>query len=368
MRISIDATGLGAPKTGTVVYVTEILREWNADQSIDHEFIVFGNDHTFHHCAPLKLDKRFRLVRSPRSRHLRTLWQQVMLPWHIRRIRAHVHWGTGFVLPLVARLPQVVTIHDLTHQIFPEVHERIKRYYFPVIIGASVKVARMVIAVSDTTKSDLHRLLPDSRTKTITTMLAARSISNEPSNSADAPRTPGDYILFVGTVEPRKNLARLIAAWRRLDRDIRRDTRLVIVGAKGWMVDKLMAPGDRAQGIEYQGHIGDAELSQLMRNAKAFAYPSLYEGFGLPVLEAMMVGTPVLTSDAGAVREIAAGASLLVDPVSEDSIREGLVQLLTDDDFLSRLSVLGKARAQQFSWTRTARETIDVIERSVLHG
>lgn len=365
MRISIDATGLGAAKTGTAVYVAEILREWNLDKSIAHEFIVFGNGHTQAHCAPLELDSRFSFMMSPRSRHLRALWQQIKLPYHIRRLEVDAHWGTGFVLPLASRTPRVVTIHDMTHQLFPEVHERIKRYYFPPIIEASVKAARAVIAVSNATKKDLHRLLPSSQNKTVTTLLAARDISDK----LPAPgRLVGNYMLFVGTVEPRKNLARLISAWRKLDANVRGDTQLIVVGAKGWLMEGSTTSNDREYGIEFKGHVCDAELFSLLKHAKSLLYPSLYEGFGLPILEAMMAGTPVLTSDVGATREIAAGASVLVDPRSEDQIRDGLTRLLAEPALLAQLSSLGQARAKEFSWCRTARQTLDVIEGAALHA
>ncbi|WP_441280317.1 glycosyltransferase family 4 protein [Tardiphaga sp. 862_B3_N1_1] len=370
MRISIDATGLGAPKTGTAVYLTEILREWNLDKTIDHEFVVFANTHTLSHCKPLGLDGRFRFRRSPQSRQLRTIWQQTLLPWHIRSLAVDVHWGTGFVLPLASRRPRVVTVHDLTHQLFPEVHERIKRLYFPAIINASVKTATTVLAVSETTKADLHRLVAASRSKTVSTLLAARDITGQLSTRAaeEAAHSAGDYMLFVGTVEPRKNLARLISAWRSLDRSLRGDTQLFVVGAKGWLVSETTTASDQAYGIAFKGHVADAELSQLMMHAKAFLYPSLYEGFGLPVLEAMMLGTPVLTSDIGATREIAAGASILVDPTKEDQIRDALIRLLHEPNLRAQLSASGKARAKEFSWSRTARETLSVLERAAING
>ncbi|SCB42625.1 Glycosyltransferase involved in cell wall bisynthesis [Bradyrhizobium shewense] len=368
MRISIDATGLGAAKTGTAVYITEILREWNLDRSIAHEFIIFGNDHTQAHCVKLELDSRFSFIMSPRSRYLRALWQQVTLPAHIRRLGIDAHWGTGFVLPLASRTPRVVTIHDMTHQLFPEVHEHIKRYYFPALIKASVNAAQAVIAVSNATKMDLHRLIPSSRTKTITTLLAARDLSEELPTRGVATQGPAtNYMLSVGTVEPRKNLARLISAWRRLDAAARGDTQLIVVGAKGWLVNEPLNSNDREYGIQFKGHVTDAELFNLLRHAKALLYPSLYEGFGLPILEAMMAGTPVLTSDIGATQEIAAGASVLVDPTNEDQIREGLTRLLVDPELLARLSTLGKARAKEFSWRRTARETLAVIERAAIY-
>ena len=368
MRISIDATGLGGPKTGTSVYLTEILAAWNRDRSINHEFVVFTSPKALQHLKAIELDGRFRFIRAPDNRHVRTLWQQIVMPWHVNRLRVAVHWGTGFVLPLLSTGPMVVTIHDLTFQLFPAVHERIKRYYFPAMIKAAVNKARCVIAISESTRNDLHRLLPVSREKTVVTLLAARKLASNMHDVAmpDRGGVAGGYVLFVGTVEPRKNLERLIAAWQSIDSRERGGARLVIVGATGWLVDSMLSRAGADDAIEFRGFVGDDELADLMHGAMAFAYPSLYEGFGLPVLEAMAQGIPVLSSDVGATREVADGAALLVDPTSVSSIRDGLVRLLNDAALRSELSRLGMERAATFSWERTATDTLAVIEKAAV--
>jgi glycosyltransferase involved in cell wall biosynthesis len=258
----------------------------------------------------------------------------------------------------------VVTVHDLTFQLFPAVHERIKRYYFPAMIKAAVSKARYVLAISESTRNDLHRLLPKSRDKTVVTLLAARKLGSDIRHETDHGGIGGGYVLFVGTVEPRKNLERLIAAWQAIDPLDRGNARLVIVGATGWLVDRMLSRSVAEDAIEFRGFVGDDELAQLMRGAMAFVYPSLYEGFGLPVLEAMAQGIPVLTSDVGATREVANGAALLVDPVSPSSIRDGLVRLLNDEALRRELSRLGVERAASFSWERTAADTLAVLEKA----
>ena len=366
MRISIDATGLGGAKTGTSVYLAEILSAWNRDQSITHEFLVFVTPRARQHLSVLKLDGRFRFMNAPDNRHIRTLWQQTIMAWHVQRLHVDVHWGTGFVLPLLCTRPMAVTIHDLTFQLFPSVHERIKRYYFPAMIRAAVNKAKCVLAVSETTRNDLHRLLPNSREKTVVTLLAARKFTSAMSYGEALSRgsAGGGYVLFVGTVEPRKNLERLIAAWQSIDPVDRRGVRLVIVGATGWLVDNMLSRSMSEDAIEFKGFVGDDELGYLMRGAMAFVYPSLYEGFGLPVLEAMAQGIPVLTSNVGATREVADGAALLIDPISTSSIHDGLVQLLGDEVLRSELARRGVERAASFSWERTAKDTLAFIEKA----
>jgi glycosyltransferase involved in cell wall biosynthesis len=362
MRISIDATGLGGPKTGTTVYLTEILAVWNRDPSIDHEFVVFATPKALHHLSSLGLDQRFRLVEAPDNRHLRSLWQQSVMAWQVNRLRVAVHWGGGFILPLLSSRPMVVTIYDLTFQLFPSVHERIKRYYFPAMIRAAVSKARQVIAISATTRDDLQRLLPQSYGKTTVTLLAPRELAPHDVKGGSGDSGGESYVLFVGTVEPRKNLERLISAWRGVEPKCRHGARLMIVGAKGWLVEGICDCTSTADAVEFRGSVPDNELARLLRGAMAFVYPSLYEGFGLPVLEAMAQGIPVLTSNVGATREVADGAALLVDPTSTSSIRDGLVRLLSDEALRQELSRRGLERAAAFSWERTARETLAVIE------
>lgn len=362
MRISIDATGLGGPKTGTSVYLMEILSRWSRNKAINHEFTIFASAKAFSLWAEAGLDHRFRIVRAPNNRHFRVIWQQLIMPWHMRRLGIDVHWGTAFVLPMVSHKPMAVTIHDLTFQLFPEVHERIKRLYFPAIIRRSVTKARAVFAVSRTTETDLKRIIPESEGKTIVTRLAARRLLSD-SQAPSARVNTGDYFLFVGTLEPRKNLSRLLAAWQLLDDVTRGNTRLVIVGATGWMMSELLQSLKSSDTVDVLGHVSDSALAELMHGAKALLYPSLYEGFGLPVAEAMANGIPLLTSNTGATAEIAEGAAALVDPTSVDDIHRGLVRLLTEPDLLDELSARGRERSKSFSWERTAQLTLETLER-----
>ncbi|MEJ2529520.1 MAG: glycosyltransferase family 1 protein [Gammaproteobacteria bacterium] len=364
MRISIDATGLGGPKTGTSVYLSEILSVWNRDLSIDHNFVIFATAKAKSHLADLGLDQRFSFVIVPNHRLWRVLWQQTAMAWHISRLGMDVHWGAGFVLPLLSGVPMVLTVHDLTFQLFPEVHERIKRYYFPAMIRAGVAKAGAVIAISESTRSDIHRLLPASRKKTVVTLLAGRDLGPQVSKAVSGiDMDDNRYMLFVGTVEPRKNLSRLVTAWQSLDDSDRGRTRLIVVGATGWLVEELLGHLNTADTIEFKGQVKDSELASLMQGAMAFLYPSLYEGFGLPVVEAMALGIPVLTSNVGATKEVAEGAAILVDPTSIEDIRAGVTRLLHEPGLCESLAALGKERAAAFSWERTASDTLAIIER-----
>lgn len=359
MRISIDATGLGSPKTGTAIYLTEILALWSKDRSLMHEFFVFVSPKARHHFADAGLDERFKFINAPDHRHLRALWQQTRMPWLIFSLGIDVHWGAGFILPLVCRRPMLVTVHDLTFELFPEVHEKIKRLYFPMMIRGAAARARRILAISQTTMADLNRLLPASRGKTTVTLLAARDLA---SANTLAVRTPEKYALFLGTLEPRKNLKRLLSAWNELTPSERDGMHLVVVGETGWMVDEMLAVARKMSSVVFTGRISDQQLAHWMRGACFLVYPSLYEGFGLPVLEAMASGVPVLTSNLGATREIAEGAALLVDPLNEDAIRKGLIELIRSKTLRDDLSARGLERAKAFSWNETARQTLEALE------
>jgi glycosyltransferase involved in cell wall biosynthesis len=359
MKISIDATGLSPQKTGTVTYLVEILAQWNADPSIAHEFIIFCAPSVKQHFEALRLDKRFQVINTPSRKILQMLWQHTMLPYRLWRDKFDVHWGPGFVLPMVSGCPMIVSIHDMTFDLFPKFHEPIKRFYFPIMIRAAVARAKRVLVISQSTASDLERLIPCSRPKTVVTLLAPRSWIKAPVNSAAA---NASYVLFVGTLEPRKNLKRLLRAWCSLSLDERGNCRMVVVGALGWMLSDVLASVSAQDNVDFMGHVSDESLVGYLKGALFFAYPSIYEGFGLPVIEAMAHGVPVLTSDVGATREIAMGAALLIDPASEISITEGLRSLLQDATLRQTLAEAGLKRSAEFTWEHTAKLTLDSIQ------
>ncbi|WP_328984594.1 glycosyltransferase family 4 protein [Thiorhodovibrio winogradskyi] len=345
--------------------MSEILHAWNLNPKLKHQFVIFATPNALSHLKQLDLDNRFRFVSAPNNRFIRILWQQFALPLWIKVLGVHVHWGPGFILPLLSMRPMVVTIHDMTFQLFPEVHEKVKRFYFPVMMKLAARKARAILVISKSTGDDLQHLIPNTRGKIHITFLAARDFSRDPCR-IDEKRTSGDgydYMLFLGTLEPRKNLVRLLSAWLAIDDHVRGLTKLRVVGATGWMANEIDRRFKNSAPIEFLGHLDDGTLVQLLRGAKAFLYPSLYEGFGLPVVEAMSLGVPVLTSNIGATKEVAGNAALLVDPTNETEIKRGLIRLLSEPHLRETLAESGRKRSSQFSWVKTARETMAVIEK-----
>lgn len=365
MRISIDASGLGAPKTGTAVYIEEILKSWARNPVFRDHVVIFTTSRGAQHLCSIGGSDLFSFQSAPNNRVMRLLWQQLVLPFLLKRHGVDVHWGAGFVLPLFSRVPGVVTIFDLTFQILPEVHERAKRLYFPAMIRASVAKAREILTISESAASDLLRLYPRAAGKTHVTLLAPREMRTLAKRTT-AP-TGGECplrFLFVGTLEPRKNLKRLLEAWQGIPLKLRGNAELVIVGATGWINKDVIGKSETLEGVSLLGSLSDEDLAKEYAKADVFVYTSLYEGFGLPVVEAMAIGLPVLTSDIGATREVAADAALLVDPYSVDSIRAGLIRLMSNAELRQQLGLKGYKRAGDFSWDRTAVKTLALVRKS----
>lgn len=371
-KIGIDATWLGQSKTGTTVYLLEILNCWNKNKELHNSFVIFRPISSALHFEELRLDERFIYVNSPEDRHIRIFWQQLTMAKLLKDMAIDVHWGAGFVLPLFVNCPMVVTIHDLTFHKYPEAHERIKRIYFPYMIRKSVSKSMAILTISESSRDDLCELFPQASRKTHVTKLAARSLLEETFFQSESVLPSGlsknSYFLFVGTIEPRKNLSRLLQAWSHLDSELRGELKLVIVGLTGWMVDEVLdaiSDGDK-YGVVYLDYVSDTKLKTLLKGALALVYPSLYEGFGLPVIEAMSLGVPVITSDIGATREIGRGVAELVDPLSIRAIQDALTKIATMPEFRDQLSKLGKVRAGSFSWGSVASDTLSVLESTVM--
>ncbi len=247
--------------------------------------------------------------------------------------------------PLRPRVPTVLTVHDLAVFRYPESFGSWTRRYVPLPVPAMVRAARRVIAVSEFTASELHELLRIPRERIRVVPNAVDTMF-----SADGDAAEGDYVLAVGTLEPRKNLARVI------DATAQAGVALRVIGAKGWGgVDA------RGSHVTWLGEVDDAELGRQYRGARCVVYASLYEGFGLPILEAMACGAPVVTSRGGATEEVAGTAAVLVDPLDVAGIAEGIAHA---EASRAALRAAGLERARSFSWDETARLTRETYEEA----
>lgn len=355
--IGIDARAAAEVPAGRGRYVRELLRALSA----------------------LDDDTRYRLyARRPEELGLdeRFTWVEVGAPdplWHVlaaRRANAEVdaYLSTNsYLTAWFTRVPTAVAVMDLIAFVHPEWAQKRAARIERATIGRGVKRAGRLLCISEATRDDLMARYPGAADRALAIPLAADArFTNASADDADrAAATHGldtEYVLCAGTIEPRKNLERLIRAWAAVDPAVRGDRVLALVGPTGWDAAPLLeAANAHPDSVRRLGFVPDDELAALYRGCAAFAYPSLYEGFGLPVLEAMAAGAPVLTSDVSSLPEVAGDAALLVDPTSVEAIRDGLTRLLRDPVLRRALQGRGRARAAEYSWERTARETRDAM-------
>ena len=275
------------------------------------------------------------------------------------------------VLPLIHPRRSVVTVHDLGYLAYPEAHKTGDRRYLDWSTRWNARRATAVIADSAATRADLIRAYGVDARK-IRVIHLGRDETMAPVRDAQVLAEvqarygiSGRYLLYVGTLQPRKNLARTIAAFARVAAaPAFAGLQLVLAGKKGWLYDDLFAQVERmglADRVLFPGYVEDADLPALLSGALAFVFPSLYEGFGIPVLEAGACGVPVITSNTSSLPEVAGDAALLVDPHDVDAIAEAMTRLVTDEALRAELSQQGLANVQRFSWEKCARETLAVL-------
>lgn len=366
MRIGIDARLLAEPLTGIGRYT----------QQMSLALARLQPDACFHLYSPRPFWQDGLLpdnihCRSGRfhSRPARMLWSQTCLPHWAKKDRVDIFWGPTHRLPryLPARIAKVVTIHDLVWKHAGDTMRPLSRWLESRLMPEAVAMADRIVADSSNTATEIRQQWPQLAEK-VHTVYPAHTALPTLRTAADALPAMGidkPYVLFVGTLEPRKNLSRLLAAFARLENSLREQYLLVIAGGKGWGNIDLPAQA-RALGIQKNvrmlGYVNDARLATLYTNARFLAMPSLYEGFGLPVLEALACKTPVLIANTASLPEVAGAAGLPVDPLDVDSIRDGMQALLTDDALRQRLIDHAPANLARFGWEKAAQALWAVFE------
>jgi glycosyltransferase involved in cell wall biosynthesis len=365
MRIAFDCRTVTSPKTGDRTYALNLARALAAVDG-ENEYLLY----TWEPTTLLDgLGPRTAGVLLPAS-PLWT-WTPFVFPGDLRRRRADLA-HVQYITPPVAPCPLVTTIHDVAFRRFPHLFPLKHRLLLNWLVPLSARLAVAVITGSEATKRDLVELYDLPPEKIAVTPYAAdaayRPMDREQARELVARRlgVPAPYLLSVGVLQPRKNLPRLVRAYTRVAREI--PHRLVLVGKEGWAPDELRdAVAACPPGREplFTGYVPDADLPALYAGADLFLYPSLYEGFGLPPLEAMACGAPVITSDTSSLPEVVGDAGVTVDPEDEEAIGEAIVRLLADRRRRADLRERGIRRAAGFTWERTARETVAVYERAL---
>jgi glycosyltransferase involved in cell wall biosynthesis len=299
-------------------------------------------------------------------------WWTIGLPRYIKRRSLDLFHGTNFDIPLWKRCPAILTIHDLSDFLYPETHEARGVWRARRRLPLMARTATQIVTHSESVRREVIEHLQVSREKVIAIPAAARSVFRPlpPDQTIETRKRLGvedEFLLFVGTIEPRKNLIVLLNAYRELLSATELHPQLVIAGKKGWLTDSLFS-SLRELGIEervlFTGYVSDNDLCALYSSCRVFIYPSKYEGFGLPPLEAMACGAPVIASSIPSIREVTGETARLVAPAGSDDLAQAIVTLLRDENERQRLSVAGFKRAQQFSWNHTAQLMLGVYHQA----
>lgn len=360
MRIGVNALylipgGVG----GTEIYLRSLLTALAEIDRHNHYF-VFTNRETGTDLVPAQanfshLPQAVRAVNRP----ARLLWEQTLLPLSAARLCLDVLFNPGFTAPLLCGCPQVTVFHDLQHKRHPEYFRWFDLPFWNFFLFWSVTVSRRIVAVSGATADDLSRWyrLPPTKIRTVPSGVDPRFFE------LAACRRPEPFLLAVSTLHPHKNLDGLLRAFATF-RERHPQYRLVVCGIHGFFSPELHALRDRlnlADSVEFPGWIPREQLYSLYARATAFFYPSLFEGFGLPVLEALAAGVPTACSQIEPMDGIAAGAALKFDPRDPAAMAHVMHRLVTDGELRGRLAAAGPLRAAQFSWHTTAQGVLQAL-------
>lgn len=371
MRIGIDARPLTGTLTGIGHYLVEMLRAL-AEADPVHEFILYAH-------RPIAFSPpgpRWRTRVHQGMRGTGPIWLQLHGSRLAREDGIDIFWGAHFLLPLVLprRIRAVMTVYDLVPFLYPQTMEFTNYLVIRLLLPPSLARADHVAVISHTGAADLQRLfrLTPDRITVVPPGVARRF---HPLERADARARVAQafgigqpYLLAVGTLEPRKNLITLVRAVAALPRSVRSRAVVAIVGASGWKTSALRAaaaPLVREGAIRFLGYVAEADLPSLYAGATALLFPSLYEGFGIPVIEAMASGTPVVASDIPVLREVAGDAACFVPVVDPAGWANAVVRLLDDAALRATLVERGLHRAGQFTFDASARRMLDLWDRLV---
>ncbi|MCG3210878.1 MAG: D-inositol-3-phosphate glycosyltransferase [Anaerolineae bacterium] len=366
----IDASRAArARRTGTETYALELIKAMARLAGSRSRLRLYTPHPPQHPDWPDSAGVETRVIPLPR------LWTHLRLSAELLRRPPDALFVPAHVLPLVCPAPAAVTVHDLGYRHYPQAHRRADRWYLDWTTRRHTRVARHIIADSQATQTDLLNFYRADAWR-ISVVYLGRDESLAPvTNVAQIEQAKsrcqlaGDYLLYIGTLHPRKNLVRLIEAFAAARPQLPAElagVKLVIAGQKGWLFDQIFARVAElglAEHVIFPGFVANADKPALLSGALAYVFPSLFEGFGLPVLEAMACGTPVLTSNVSSLPEVAGDAALLVNPHDTAAIAAGLLKVMTDAGLRQQLRARGFEQIQKFSWDTAAAQVLEILER-----
>ncbi|MGD2116446.1 MAG: glycosyltransferase family 1 protein [Acidobacteriota bacterium] len=373
--VAVDLRALVPEPTGIGVYTLEMLRALSARGGFDYVGLAHREPRGARELAALGVALEHR--RAP----LGVLWQQALLPRRLAAGDLDLLWSPLQTLPRSSPVPAVVTVHDLTVLLMPDVHRAKVRWSQVPFLQRSFQTARRVVAVSESTARDLRFHFPEAFARDADKLrVVPEGVSEDFRPAGDAERRaireeigcPGGYLLYAGTLEPRKNVAALLDAWLALRAQDAGAPPLVLAGGYGWRsrglvrrIERLRAHPDLRGELHVLGRVDRSLLLRLFRAATVFAYPSHYEGFGLPVVEAMASGVPVVTSDVSSLPEVLGDAGLTARPEEPGAIAGAVRKILDDPPLARELAARGLERARRFRWDVAAERMEEVFEEAL---
>lgn len=359
MLIGIDGNEANVlRRVGIGEYSFELLKRFEEfhSQAGEIKFQIYLKNSPLPHMPKPRDGWRYRVI-GPKL-----LWTQIALPLNLflHRPAPDVFFTPTHYAPRFSPIPMVISVMDLSYIFYPELFKKSDLFQLINWTAYSVKKATKIVTISNASKDDIIKVykVKSDKVQVIYPGIKAGSLMDKKEN------TEGEYILFVGTLQPRKNIVRLIEAFSRLVKKHPK-IKLIIVGKKGWLwEDILNAPKKFSveEKVKFLEFVSDEQLASLYQHALCFVLPSLYEGFGLPVLEAMKYGCPVITSNISSLPEAGGDAALYIDPQSTEDIAQKLEKIITDPVLRKELIEKGKKQIQKFSWEKSAQETLKVLE------
>jgi glycosyltransferase involved in cell wall biosynthesis len=372
MRIGIDATALPPQPVGAGYYIINLIRALSLLKT-EHQIVVFAQK-ARRGLFELSEESTLEWVSvSDKNPAIRLIWEQAAFPGLVRRHKVDLLHSLHYTRPLKLPCKSVVTFHDMTFLLFPQFHTRAKRLFFPLAIRYSAASADAIIADSENTRQDAIRLLGISPQKIFGVPLGVDERFRpftDPfilSQVKEKYTLPDHFILYVGLVEPRKNLSLLVESYKNLISEGIPHP-LVIVGRLGWMYQSVLKEIERLglkDRVHFTGYIPFQDLPMVYNLADIFVYPTVYEGFGLPPLEAMACGTPVITTAVSSIPEHVGDAGILVPPNDARAITRAMAAVLSDAALKEKLIERGPKQASYFTWERTARKTLQVYQKLI---
>lgn len=368
LKVGIDARSLSRPITGIGRYTLEICRVLSKLPNISL-YLYSPAPIPFSVLKGWQVEKIY--FQNLNNGFLRQIWSETLLPFWVKKDDIDVFWGPAHRIPhwLPRHVARVVTIHDLVWKYVSETMRPfsllLERYQMPFAVSKSDAVVASSIATAEAVKKEFGISLEKLSVVTLAPTLTEGLFNADLLGAVDVDQP---YFLFVGTLKPRKNLSRLLKAYSLLSNSIKDQAILVIAGGKGWgdiTVTEEVTSLNLSNYVKILGYVDEITLSALYSNSKFLAMPSLYEGFGLPLVEAMSYGVPVLTANNSSMTEVAGNAGILVDALDIKSIADGLKEMITNNKLRKTLAKNAKLNSSRYSWDESAIKLIKVFEKAI---